>query len=95
MACGVPVIARRCGSVPEVIEHGVTGAVCDDDDALVDALRAVDGYDRSACRRRVEDHFSVARMADHYEAVYRRLVELWSLPTVTSRSEPRPLPLAV
>jgi len=73
LACGTPVIARPRGSVPEVIEDGVTGFVADTLDDLVDAAKRIDTIDRAGCRRRFEERFSVARMADGYEAVYRRL----------------------
>ncbi|HEX4777843.1 MAG TPA: glycosyltransferase family 4 protein [Acidimicrobiia bacterium] len=74
MACGTPVLTRRCGSVPEIVEHGTTGFVGDDDDALALALRRIDRIDRAACRRSVATRFTVEHMADGYEAVYRRLV---------------------
>jgi glycosyltransferase involved in cell wall biosynthesis len=74
MACGTPVIARPCGSVPELIEAGRTGFVVDTFDELVDAVKRVRMIDRAACRRHVEVHFAVERMADNYEAVYRSLV---------------------
>jgi len=75
LACGTPVIAWRCGSVPEVIDQGVTGFVCDD---LVSAVAAVDqvgSLSRETCRRVFEDRFSAPRMAEDYIEVYRRLVE--------------------
>lgn len=75
MAYGTPVIARRCGSTPEVVAHGKTGYLCEDDDALLDAVKRVDHIDRAACRRWVEERFSVGRMADEYETVYRALLE--------------------
>jgi glycosyltransferase involved in cell wall biosynthesis len=74
MACGTPVVTRRCGSTLEVVEHGKTGFVCDDDEDITRALERIDRIDRAACRRHVETRFSVGRMADDYEAVYRRLV---------------------
>jgi glycosyltransferase involved in cell wall biosynthesis len=73
MACGTPVVARPCGSVPEVVVHGRTGFVADTLVELVDAVKRLDEIDRSACRRHVERHFSAARMAEDYEKVYRRL----------------------
>jgi glycosyltransferase involved in cell wall biosynthesis len=73
MACGTPVIARPCGSVPEVLVDGVTGFLADGVDELVAAVRSVDRLDRRACRAHVEAHFSVERMADRYEALYRDL----------------------
>lgn len=79
MACGTPVITRRCGSTPEVVADGVTGFVCDDDAAVLDAIRRVDAIDRGACRRHVERRFAVDRMAADYEAVYERLVAARSM----------------
>ena len=75
MAYGTPVIARRCGSIPEVVAHGRVGYVCDSDDELLDAVKRVEQLDRGECRRWVERRFTVERMADDYEAVYRMLVE--------------------
>ena len=72
MACGTPVIARRCGSVDEVI-GGSVGFICDDDDALVRAIGEVGTIQRMRCRRWVEQWFSVERMATAYERIYRRL----------------------
>ena len=95
MACGTPVITRRCGSVPEVIADGRTGFVCDDDDALVPAIARVGEIDRGACRRWVEDRFSVTRMAIDYERVYRRLAarhagdEVRAAPVLAAVTSPR------
>lgn len=72
MACGTPVIARGCGSVPEVLDPGQTGFIADTLDELVDAVKRVDTIDRAACRRHVERRFTVERMADDYEAIYRQ-----------------------
>ena len=74
MACGTPVVARRCGSIPEVVEDGVTGFVCDDDDQLVEAVARAHEIDRAACRRSVEQRFSNGRMAADYEALYDSLL---------------------
>ncbi|MGH8902685.1 MAG: glycosyltransferase family 4 protein [Egibacteraceae bacterium] len=74
MACGTPVIATRRGSVPEVVAHQETGFVIDDLDQAVAAAGRLDEIDRSACRRRVETRFSVERMVEDYQAVYRRLL---------------------
>ncbi len=48
MACGTPVIATRCGAVPEVIEHGRGGLIVDDHDEMVDAIAEADRLDRSS-----------------------------------------------
>jgi glycosyltransferase involved in cell wall biosynthesis len=74
MACGTPVIARPCGSVPEVMRPGVTGFVVDTVDEMVDAVKRLDVIDRAACRRWVEHRFTVERMADDYESIYSRFV---------------------
>jgi glycosyltransferase involved in cell wall biosynthesis len=74
LACGTPVIARPTGSVPEILVPGRTGFAADTVDELVGAVKRVDTIDRGACRGHVEEHFTVARMADRYEALYRRLI---------------------
>jgi len=73
MACGTPVLALRRGSVPEVVEDGVTGFVRDSEDELAAVAHDVDRLSRRACRQRVERHFSVDVMTDGYEAVYQRV----------------------
>jgi glycosyltransferase involved in cell wall biosynthesis len=74
MATGTPVIAMNRGSVPEVVADGETGFVCRSLDEMVAAVARVPLIDRRACRRRVEQLFSVSRMADGYEDVYARLL---------------------
>jgi glycosyltransferase involved in cell wall biosynthesis len=74
MACGTPVVAYPCGSVPEVVEDGVTGFVVADQDAAVRAVERCLGLDRRRVRQRFEERFIAARMADDYLAVYRRLI---------------------
>jgi glycosyltransferase involved in cell wall biosynthesis len=76
MACGTPVIARPCGSVPELVVAGRTGFIVDTLDELVDAVKRVRTIDRAACRRHVEEHFTVERMVDDYEAIYRSLTSV-------------------
>jgi glycosyltransferase involved in cell wall biosynthesis len=73
MACGTPVIAFRCGSVPEVVDPGVTGFVVDNLDEAVTAARQMDGFDRHAVYKRFAERFTAERMAQGYLEVYRRL----------------------
>jgi glycosyltransferase involved in cell wall biosynthesis len=75
MACGTPVIARRCGSVPEVINHGVTGYIANPVDEIVAAIKRVGEFSREDCRREFEHRFSAKVMVDKYESAYRRLIE--------------------
>lgn len=80
MACGTPVIAFRCGSVPEVIDEGVTGYVVDDLEMAVDRVERARTLDRRRCRSTFESRFSAARMADDYCAVYALLgAKRWPL----------------
>ncbi len=74
LACGTPVIALRCASTPEVIEHGVTGFLCDSEDEMVAAVGTVSTIDRSACRRSAEIRFSAKAMADGYLRAIERLL---------------------
>lgn len=75
MACGTPVIAWRNGALPEIVEHGVSGFIVDSLDGLIDATRRADTLAPAACRRRVEQYFSVEAMLDGYEALYRTLLD--------------------
>jgi glycosyltransferase involved in cell wall biosynthesis len=75
MACGTPVIAWRCGSVPEVIEEGVSGYIAADVDGAVAAVAMAVEHDRRACRQAFERRFTADRMARDYVAAYRSLVE--------------------
>jgi glycosyltransferase involved in cell wall biosynthesis len=74
MACGTPVIAFRRGSMPELIDHGVTGFLVDSLDEAVQAVARLGEIDRQACRAAVMERFSVDRMADDYLALYRRIL---------------------
>ncbi len=79
LAAGTPVVALRRGSVPEVIEHGVSGFVCDDVDGMVAAVERIGEIDPENCRRRAE-RFTGEVMCRGYEAVYERLVADSSAP---------------
>jgi glycosyltransferase involved in cell wall biosynthesis len=74
MACGCPVVAFRRGSVPEVVEDGLTGFIVDDIDQAVAACARLDRLDRAAVRRRFERRWTSRRMAEDYLALYHRLI---------------------
>jgi glycosyltransferase involved in cell wall biosynthesis len=76
MACGTPVLAFRCGSVPELIEDGVTGKVVDSEEEAIATLPAILAYDRRAVRRRFDERFSSARMAKDYVSTYCQLLKM-------------------
>jgi len=74
MACGTPVIAYPFGSVPEVIENGVTGFLVRDVNSAAHAVQRISKIDRAQCRRRFEERFTSARMAQEYLAIYDRII---------------------
>ena len=74
LACGTPVVGFRRGSVPEVVEHGVTGFVCDTTEEMVAAVGRVPDLDRRASRDRCERMFSDRAIVDAYESLYRRRI---------------------
>lgn len=84
MACGTPVIAFRSGSVPEVVEDGVTGFIVENAEEAIAAVHRLDRLDRRGIRARFEERFSAQRMARAYEAQYEKLI----LPTLGSELTP-------
>jgi len=84
MACGTPVIALRRGSVPEVIEHGKTGFVCDHVQDMVEAVGKLSQISARDCRKHVEQNFAVKNMVSGYERAFRAIIkhDIASLPPV-------------
>jgi hypothetical protein len=78
MACGTPVLAFRRGSIPEVIEDGITGKIVDREEEAITALPEILCYDRRAVRRRFEEKFTATRMAKDYVSTYRQLLGMHS-----------------
>jgi glycosyltransferase involved in cell wall biosynthesis len=74
MACGTPVIAFRSGSVPEVIDEGITGLVVDDEEQAVQAVKRLRELDRRRVRERFEERFTAGRMAANYVSHYQSVV---------------------
>lgn len=93
MACGTPVVAYNHGSVPEIVQDGVTGFIVDEDDSdrpgkgswviktqgiagLKEAVGRLGELSRAACRRRVEESFTVEHMAEQHEEVYKKILHI-------------------
>jgi glycosyltransferase involved in cell wall biosynthesis len=74
MICGTPVVAYRKGSMPEVVDEGLTGRLVDDVDQAVAAVAGLGELDRAACRARARSRFGADRMVDDYLAIYREIV---------------------
>jgi glycosyltransferase involved in cell wall biosynthesis len=74
MATGTPVIAFGRGSVPEIIDHGVTGFVVDSVEKAAAAVPLAKALDRAAIRRRFEERFTAERMASDYLALYDTII---------------------
>ena len=75
MASGTPIVAFGRGAVPEIVRDGRTGFVVDSVESMVEAIASIEQISRRDCRRHVDDHFSIHRMAERYEAVYERLAD--------------------
>jgi glycosyltransferase involved in cell wall biosynthesis len=74
MACGTPVIALRRGSVPEVVEHGVSGFIVGDESEAIATLSRIGRLDRHQVRQAFERRFLTRRMTDDYLRLYRKLL---------------------
>ncbi len=81
MACGTPVIAYRSGSVPEVVDDGVTGFIVESEEEAVGAVNELSRLDRRKVRARFEERFSSRRMAQEYERQYEKLIANASEPS--------------
>jgi glycosyltransferase involved in cell wall biosynthesis len=73
MACGTPVIAYNHGSVPEIIDDGVTGFIVEDEMSAIAAVRHLPTLSRAGVRATFEERFTARRMAEDYVSVYRSL----------------------
>lgn len=80
MACGTPVIAYRCGSVPELVDHGVTGFVVNSEDEALEAIDRVTALDRRRIRHAFERRFTSQRMAREYLKLYEIAAEPDDMP---------------
>jgi glycosyltransferase involved in cell wall biosynthesis len=82
MACGTPVLGWRNGSVPEIVEHGVSGFIVDSIEQAVALVPRIAQLDRTWVRARYEARFTAHRMARDYLAVYRALGRRYALKAV-------------
>jgi glycosyltransferase involved in cell wall biosynthesis len=83
MACGTPVIAFNRGSVPEVVDDGLTGFIVEDETSAVAAVSRLPALSCDKVRRRFEERFTARRMANDYLAVYRGLMENHASPRLS------------
>ncbi len=88
MACGTPVIAWNCGSVPEIIEHGVTGFIVNNDEEAAEAVRKVAELDRGRIRKEFERRFSATDMAKNYVSLYKEMTGREAAVPVTGSETP-------
>ena len=88
LACGTPVIAWNCGSVPEILTHGKSGFIVESIPQAVKALKDINRISRDQCRAIFERRFSVRAMAENYIGLYE---EMWNR-TRKQLSWMKPLP---
>jgi len=74
LACGTPVVARPCGSVPEVLRNGVSGLIATEFDDLVKAVQNIESVPREGCRKEFETRFTADVMATQYEHIFHNLI---------------------
>src|SRR5947208_388712 len=86
MACGTPVVAFRCGSVPEILEDGTSGFVVDTIEQAADAVRRIASLDRAKVRAEFERRFTVERMARDYVEIYRTVTGAHVVPALRSKA---------
>lgn len=73
MSCGTPVVAFNRGAVSEVVRNGLTGCIVDNHSQMIEAIKKVESIDRAACRKYVEENFTVEKMVADYEKALMKL----------------------
>jgi len=73
-ACGTPVLAFPEGAAPEVVDHGRTGFLCEDEAEMAEMVPKLNELDRTACRAAVEGYFSTERMVNEHIELYEELL---------------------
>ncbi len=74
LACGTPIVAYRRGAVPEIIDHGITGFICETREEMIQSIRHVSLLDRTRCRQAFEARYSSERMGQDYLKVYEQIL---------------------
>ena len=74
MACGTPVIAFNKGSVPEIVKHNKTGFIVENEKEMAEAIKNINKINRADCRKYAEDNFTIEKMIDGYEEIYKKVV---------------------
>jgi len=74
LACGTPVLAFPEGAAPEIVEHGKTGFLCEDENEMADAIGRVDEIDRKDCRKSTEGYFSAKRMVREHLDLFEEIL---------------------
>jgi glycosyltransferase involved in cell wall biosynthesis len=80
LACGTPVLAYHRGSIPEIIDDGETGFVCDNLSEMVEVIGRITTIDRRRCRAAFDERFTADRMAHDYVALYERILDAQAVP---------------
>ncbi|HEX7455887.1 MAG TPA: glycosyltransferase family 4 protein [Candidatus Nanoarchaeia archaeon] len=75
MACGCPVVAYRKGSIPEIVVHGKTGFVVDNEKQMIRSVKRIGAINRKTCREHVKENFNLERMVSSYEKVYNKIID--------------------
>jgi glycosyltransferase involved in cell wall biosynthesis len=86
MACGTPVLAFRQGSVPEVVDGGITGIVVETIEQAIAAVPRLVEFDRAKVRLRFEQRFTASRMAQDYVNLYKSVVKTSIVPSIELNS---------
>jgi glycosyltransferase involved in cell wall biosynthesis len=75
LACGTPVITANSGAMPELVQNGKTGFIINSNEEAVEAIKKIDSISRLECRRHVIKRFSVRRMVNNYERLYKNILD--------------------